>query len=69
MGEDQGEAMKEESPEKGQKWRRKSDGSIVRIMGIVENYLMYRRAGCSPGLSLIKDFLRNFERANIWEKP
>lgn len=38
-------------------WVNKDSGHTVRVMGVVENYVVYRRKGAMPHLMLRKKFL------------
>lgn len=48
-----------------QYWRRKSTGQQVRVLGVVEGYVVVRVKGCCPFLYGWKDFEKDFDRLHI----
>lgn len=38
-------------------WVNRESGALVRVMGVVENYVVFRRKGAMPALMLRKRFL------------
>lgn len=42
-------------------WRRKSTGQQVRVLGVVEGYVVARVKGCGPFLYGRKDFEKDFD--------
>lgn len=43
-----------------QRWRHRGHGSEVRVMAVVEGYVMVRHKGCVPFLVHWKDFELNY---------
>jgi len=52
-----------ERVEKGQRWIRKRDMATVRVMGVVEGYVVVRIPSCVPFLVGVKDFLGEYDKA------
>jgi len=52
-------------PETGSRWTRKKDASIVRVMAVVEGWVMMRIPHCVPFLLLMKDFVEQFENGDL----
>ena len=50
-----------------QVWRKRVDGRTVRIMAVVEGYVMYRIKGAIPGLLFHKRFIKQYDRWEIFE--
>ena len=48
-----------------QYWRRKSTGQQVRVLGVVEGYVVARVKGCGPFIYGWKDFEKDFDRLHI----
>ncbi|HZW26737.1 MAG TPA: hypothetical protein VFF26_14760 [Gallionella sp.] len=46
-------------------WRRKSTDQQVRVLGVVEGYVVARVKGCGPFLYGWRDFEKDFERLFI----
>lgn len=46
-------------------WRRKSTGQQVRVLGVVEGYVVARVKGAGPFLYGWKDFEKDFDRLHI----
>ena len=44
-----------------QRWISKRDGGEIRVMGIVEGYVVARYKGAFPWLEAIKEFQKLFE--------
>lgn len=44
----------------GQRWTRKRDGTEVRVMAVVEGWVMVRFKGAVPFISFWKEFQRNY---------
>lgn len=40
---------------------------IVRVMGMLEGYVVARRPGCGPGIWHWKDFVKRFKEGHVWE--
>jgi len=47
-------------PGKGSRWADRE--GEVRVLGVVEGYVVARRKGCAPFLSSVREFLAAFER-------
>lgn len=52
---------------KGAAWQ-DANGLIVRVMAVVDGYVMWRYKGCSPGLLMVKDFRGRFSRSPGFNK-
>ena len=52
-----------ERVEKGQRWIRKRDMATVRVMGVVEGYVVVRIPSCVPFMVGMKDFLSEYDEA------
>jgi Domain of unknown function (DUF4222) len=50
-----------------QRWNKIATGYVVRVMGVVEGWVVYRRKGGMPNLMHSNDFIKNFTR--IYEGP
>ena len=46
-------------------WRRKSTGQQVRVLGVVEGYVVARVKGAGPFLYGWRDFEKDFDRLHI----
>ena len=56
-----------ERVEKGQRWIRKRDMATVRVMGVVEGYVVVRIPSCVPFMVGMKDFLSEYYKAMPYE--
>jgi len=57
-----------ERVEKGQRWIRKHDMATVRVMGVVEGYVVVRIPSCVPFLAGMKDFLGEYDKVMPYKR-
>ena len=57
-----------ERVEKGQRWIRKRDMATVRVMGVVDGYVVVRIPSCVPFLVGMKDFLSEYDEAVSYKR-
>lgn len=64
-----------DSIKRGQAWEPSDRGSrhfprkIVRVMGVVDGYVVHRVKGCMPGITFWKDFVVNHARMQAFDIP
>ena len=65
--------MGDEQVKRGQEWTPKRTGwsPNVRVMAVVDGYVMYRMLGCFPDVHITEDFVRHFRMVTMEkrEKP
>ncbi len=50
-------------PKAGMVWSRPDNWGVARVMGVVENYVVARRKGCSPFLLTVREWKAEVDAA------